>query len=146
MYNHGCLVNYADWRNFALTFILSCQTTSIWSQFTHYQGTSSTLSARQYQSTSLEIHNCLFYLCWYFRRFNCLILQERLDYAEDGRLVFKLRLRICSTLYPANDGIRDFFVEYDRHVLQTSPPWGSELLEVYIISLKFMEYVLLLCI
>jgi hypothetical protein len=82
-----------------------------------------------------------FYFCSYFRRFNYLILQERLDYAEDGRMVFKLRLRVCSTLYPANDGIRDFFVEYDRHVLQTSPPWGSELLEVYIISSKFMECV-----
>lgn len=65
-------------------------------------------------------------------------IKERLDYAEDGRMVFKLRLRICSSLYPANERIRDFFMEYDRHVLQTSPPWGSELLEA-INSLKNVD-------
>ncbi|MCO5610234.1 hypothetical protein L7F22_064470 [Adiantum nelumboides] len=65
-------------------------------------------------------------------------IKERLDYCEDGRMVFKVRLQICSSLYPANERIRDFFMEYDRHVLQTSPPWGSELLEA-INSLKNVD-------
>ncbi|KAB5533801.1 hypothetical protein DKX38_016887 [Salix brachista] len=55
--------------------------------------------------------------------------KERLDYLEDGKNVFRLRLRLCSSLYPINERIRDFFIEYDRHTLRTSPPWGSELLE-----------------
>ncbi|XP_021714827.1 guanine nucleotide exchange factor SPIKE 1-like isoform X2 [Chenopodium quinoa] len=55
--------------------------------------------------------------------------KERLDYLEDGKNVFRLRLRLCSSLYPTNERIRDFFLEYDRHILRTSPPWGSELLE-----------------
>ncbi|KAK8957714.1 hypothetical protein KSP39_PZI001329 [Platanthera zijinensis] len=65
-------------------------------------------------------------------------VKERLDYLEDGKAVFRLRLRICSTLFPLNERIRDFFLEYDRHVLRTSPPWGSELLEA-INSLKNVE-------
>ncbi|KAG8063521.1 hypothetical protein GUJ93_ZPchr0003g18496 [Zizania palustris] len=56
--------------------------------------------------------------------------KERMDYLEDGKTVFRLRLRLCSSLFPVNERIRDFFVEYDRHTLHTSPPWGSELLEV----------------
>ena len=55
-----------------------------------------------------------------------------MDYLEDGKTVFRLRLRLCSSLFPVNERIRDFFVEYDRHTLHTSPPWGSELLEVTI--------------
>lgn len=54
-----------------------------------------------------------------------------MDYLEDGKAIFKLRLRLCSTLFPVNERIRDFFLEYDRHILRTSPPWGSELLEVH---------------
>ncbi|GLT37422.1 hypothetical protein SLA2020_117400 [Shorea laevis] len=54
--------------------------------------------------------------------------KERLDYLEDGKT---MRLRLCSSFYPINERIRDFFLEYDRHTLRTSPPWGSELLEVY---------------
>lgn len=53
---------------------------------------------------------------------------------EDGKSVFRLRLRLCSSLYPINERIRDFFLEYDRHTLRTSPPWGSELLEVSLFS------------
>jgi len=53
---------------------------------------------------------------------------------EDGKNVFRLRLRLCSSLYPINERIRDFFLEYDRHTLRTSPPWGSELLEVPLLS------------
>lgn len=49
---------------------------------------------------------------------------------EDGKNVFRLRMKLCSSLFPVNDRIRDFFLEYDRHTLRTSPPWGSELLEV----------------
>ncbi|GAB4842882.1 MAP kinase Spk1 [Ancistrocladus abbreviatus] len=69
--------------------------------------------------------------------------KERLDYLEDGKNVFKLRLRLCSSLYPANERIRDFFLEYDRHSLRTSPPWGSELLEA-INSLKNVDSTALL--
>lgn len=65
-----------------------------------------------------------------------LIVKERLDYLEDGKNIFKLRLRLCSSLYPINERIRDFFLEYDRHTLRTSPPWGSELLEVLFHSYK----------
>lgn len=62
-----------------------------------------------------------------------LSFQERLDFLEDGKNVFRLRLRLCSSLIPVNERIRDFFLEYDRHNLRTSPPWGSELLEVLIV-------------
>ncbi|CAA6654525.1 unnamed protein product [Spirodela intermedia] len=64
-------------------------------------------------------------------------------YLEDGKNVFKLRLRLCSSLYPINERIRDFFLEYDRHMLGTSPPWGSELLEA-INSLKNVDSTALL--
>ncbi|CAO2824221.1 unnamed protein product [Amaranthus hypochondriacus] len=69
--------------------------------------------------------------------------KERLDYLEDGKNVFRLRLRLCSSLYPTNERIRDFFLEYDRHILRTSPPWGSELLEA-INSLKNVDSTALL--
>ncbi|KAJ4705604.1 guanine nucleotide exchange factor SPIKE 1-like [Melia azedarach] len=69
--------------------------------------------------------------------------KERLDYLEDGKTAFKLRLRLCSSLYPINERIRDFFLEYDRHTLRTSPPWGSELLEA-INSLKNVDSTALL--
>ncbi|KAF8395959.1 hypothetical protein HHK36_017570 [Tetracentron sinense] len=69
--------------------------------------------------------------------------KERLDYLEDGKNIFRLRLRLCSSLYPINERIRDFFLEYDRHTLRTSPPWGSELLEA-INSLKNVDSTALL--
>lgn len=69
--------------------------------------------------------------------------KERLDYLEDGKNIFKLRLRLSSSLYPVNERIRDFFLEYDRHTLRTSPPWGSELLEA-INSLKNVDSTALL--
>ncbi|CAH1442319.1 unnamed protein product [Lactuca virosa] len=69
--------------------------------------------------------------------------QERLDYLEDGKNVFGLRLRLCSSLYPISERIRDFFLEYDRHTLRTSPPWGSKLLEA-INSLKNVDSTALL--
>ncbi|KAJ6893206.1 guanine nucleotide exchange factor SPIKE 1 isoform X1 [Populus alba x Populus x berolinensis] len=69
--------------------------------------------------------------------------KERLDYLEDGKNVFRLRLRLCSSVYPINERIRDFFIEYDRHTLRTSPPWGSELLEA-INSLKNVDSTALL--
>nr|XP_027118067.1 guanine nucleotide exchange factor SPIKE 1 isoform X2 [Coffea arabica] len=70
-------------------------------------------------------------------------VKERLDYLEDGKNVFRLRLRLCSSLYPISERIRDFFLEYDRHTLRTSPPWGSELLEA-INSLKNVDSTALL--
>ncbi|CAL1408076.1 unnamed protein product [Linum trigynum] len=69
--------------------------------------------------------------------------KERLEYLEDGKNIFRLRLRLCSSLYPFNERIRDFFLEYDRHTLRTSPPWGSELLEA-INSLKNVDSTALL--
>ncbi|XP_042472968.1 guanine nucleotide exchange factor SPIKE 1-like isoform X2 [Zingiber officinale] len=69
--------------------------------------------------------------------------KERLHFLEDGKNVFKLRLRLCSYLIPVNERIRDFFLEYDRHNLRTSPPWGSELLEA-INSLKNVDSTALL--
>ncbi|XP_057477966.1 guanine nucleotide exchange factor SPIKE 1 [Actinidia eriantha] len=69
--------------------------------------------------------------------------KESLDYLEDGQNVFRLRLRLCSSLYPISERIRDFFLEYDRHTLRTSPPWGSELLEA-INSLKNVDSTALL--
>lgn len=69
--------------------------------------------------------------------------KERLDFLEDGQNIFRLRLRLCSSLYPISERIRDFFLEYDRHTLRTSPPWGSELLEA-INSLKNVDSTALL--
>ncbi|KAK4765865.1 hypothetical protein SAY87_007507 [Trapa incisa] len=69
--------------------------------------------------------------------------KERIDYLEDGKNIFRLRLRLCSSLYPTNERVRDFFLEYDRHTLRTSPPWGSELLEA-INSLKNVDSTALL--
>jgi hypothetical protein len=65
-------------------------------------------------------------------------VKERLEYLDDGKTVFKLRSRLCSSLYPVNERIRDFFAEYDRHILRTVPPWGTELMEA-INSLKTVE-------
>lgn len=62
------------------------------------------------------------------------LVQDRLEYLDDGRTVFKLRSRLCSSLYPVNERIRDFFSEYNRHVLRTSP-WGNELMEVCLLIL-----------
>ncbi|XP_024370509.1 guanine nucleotide exchange factor SPIKE 1 [Physcomitrium patens] len=64
-------------------------------------------------------------------------VKDRLEYLDDGRTVFKLRSRLCSSLYPVNERIRDFFSEYNRHVLRTSP-WGNELMEA-INALKNVE-------
>ncbi|KAL3613670.1 MAP kinase Spk1 [Castilleja foliolosa] len=69
--------------------------------------------------------------------------REKVEYLEDGKNVFRLRLRLCSSLYPMSERIRDFFLEYDRHILRTSPPWGSELLEA-INSLKNVDSTALL--
>ncbi|XP_068661725.1 guanine nucleotide exchange factor SPIKE 1-like isoform X1 [Aristolochia californica] len=69
--------------------------------------------------------------------------KERLDYLEDGKCIFRLRLRLFSSLFSMNERIRDFFLEYDRHTLRTSPPWGTELLEA-INSLKNVESTALL--
>ncbi|KAJ4772328.1 Guanine nucleotide exchange factor SPIKE 1 [Rhynchospora pubera] len=70
-------------------------------------------------------------------------VKERMECLEDGKNVFRLRLKLCSSLFPVNERIRDFFLEYDRHTLRTSPPWGSELLEA-INSLKNVESTALL--
>lgn len=66
-------------------------------------------------------------------------MQDRLEYLDDGKTVFKLRSRLCSSLYPVNERIRDFFSEYDRHILRTSP-WGNELMEVCYISYLLIRF------
>jgi hypothetical protein len=66
-------------------------------------------------------------------------MQDRLEYLDDGRRVLKLRSRLCSSLYPVNERIRDFFSEYDRHVLRTSP-WGNELMEVCTIEISWLHH------
>lgn len=53
-----------------------------------------------------------------------------MELLDEGKAVFRLRSRLCSSLYAVNDKIRDFFAEYDRYVLHTNQPLGSELLEV----------------
>ncbi|KAL7104211.1 hypothetical protein ACP275_08G229000 [Erythranthe tilingii] len=69
--------------------------------------------------------------------------RERVEFLEDGKNVFRLRLRLCSSVYAMSERIRDFFLGYDRHILRTSPPWGSELLEA-INSLKNVDSTALL--
>ncbi|XP_078437571.1 guanyl-nucleotide exchange factor [Wolffia australiana] len=100
-----------------------------------YAALSLSTHAQLYSDVSLPI----------FRELAPNYLQEasKERYLEDGKTLFKLRLRLCSSLYPINERIKDFFVEYDRHMLRTSPPWGSELLEA-INSLKNVDSTALL--
>jgi len=53
-----------------------------------------------------------------------------MELLDEGKAVFRLRSRLCSSLYPVNEKIREFFAEYDRYVLDAIQPLGSELLEV----------------
>ena len=53
-----------------------------------------------------------------------------MELLDEGKAVFRLRSRLCSSLYPVNEKIREFFSEFDRYILHTSQPLGSELLEV----------------
>jgi hypothetical protein len=59
-----------------------------------------------------------------------LLFQEHMELLDEGKAIFRLRSRLCSSLYPVNEKIREFFAEYDRYALHTSQPLGSELLEV----------------
>ncbi|XP_024384292.1 guanine nucleotide exchange factor SPIKE 1 isoform X3 [Physcomitrium patens] len=65
-------------------------------------------------------------------------VKEQMELLDEGKAVFRLRSRLCSSLYAVNDKIRDFFAEYDRYVLHTNQPLGSELLEA-INGLKHVE-------
>lgn len=62
--------------------------------------------------------------------FFCIFFQEQMELLDEGKAVFRLRSRLCSSLYPVNEKIREFFAEYDRYVLHTNQPMGSDLLEV----------------
>lgn len=53
-----------------------------------------------------------------------------MELLDEGKAVFRLRTRMCSSLYPVNEKIREFFAEYDKYVLRTGPAMGSDLLEV----------------
>jgi hypothetical protein len=57
-------------------------------------------------------------------------VQQKMEFLDEGKVVFRLRSRLCSSLYSVNDKIRDFFVEYDCYMLKGSTTWGPELLEV----------------
>lgn len=57
-----------------------------------------------------------------------------MELLDEGKAVFRLRSRLCSSLYPVNAKIREFFAEYDRYILHTSHPLGNELLEVCFIG------------
>nr|XP_024395928.1 guanine nucleotide exchange factor SPIKE 1-like isoform X2 [Physcomitrium patens] len=56
-------------------------------------------------------------------------VKEKMELLDEGKAVFRLRSRLCSSLYPVNAKIREFFAEYDRYILHTSHPLGNELLE-----------------
>ncbi|EFJ04870.1 hypothetical protein SELMODRAFT_449303 [Selaginella moellendorffii] len=56
-------------------------------------------------------------------------VKDKIEHLEDGRALLRLRLRLCSSLYSVNERIRDFTIEFDRHILRANAPWGSELLE-----------------
>eukprot|EP00897_Mesotaenium_endlicherianum_P009809 jgi/Mesen1/8857/ME000053S08270 len=60
----------------------------------------------------------------------------------DGKPVFRVRMRMCSSIYPVSDRVREFFRVYDRHVLHSAPP-GPELLDA-INKLKEVELPILL--
>ncbi|KAG0603065.1 hypothetical protein M758_10G063500 [Ceratodon purpureus] len=65
-------------------------------------------------------------------------VKEQMELLDEGKAVFRLRSRLCSSLYPVNEKIREFFAEYDRYVLHNSQPMGSDLLET-INGLKHVE-------
>jgi hypothetical protein len=65
-------------------------------------------------------------------------VQQKMEFLDEGKVVFRLRSRLCSSLYSVNDKIRDFFVEYDCYMLKGSTTWGPELLEA-INGLKNVE-------
>eukprot|EP00850_Spirogloea_muscicola_P006481 SM000030S11490 [mRNA] locus=s30:801352:813323:- [translate_table: standard] len=55
--------------------------------------------------------------------------KQSLSYWEEGKPQFRLRLRLCSSVYPINSKAREFFNEYDKHILKTSSSVGSDLLD-----------------
>ncbi|KAH9556934.1 hypothetical protein CY35_07G058600 [Sphagnum magellanicum] len=65
-------------------------------------------------------------------------VKQRMEFLDEGKVVFRLRSRLCSSLYSVNDKIRDFFLEYDCYMLKGSTTWGPELLEA-INGLKNVE-------
>ncbi|KAG0565982.1 hypothetical protein KC19_7G029000 [Ceratodon purpureus] len=65
-------------------------------------------------------------------------VKEQMELLDEGKAIFRLRSRLCSSLYPVNEKIREFFSEYDRYVLHIGQPLGSNLLEA-INGLKHVE-------
>lgn len=53
-----------------------------------------------------------------------------MEYLDDGRPIFRLRLRLCSTIHPTNERLQAFHVAYDRHMLGAGGPPSSALLTV----------------
>ncbi|CAI7849820.1 unnamed protein product [Closterium sp. NIES-53] len=68
--------------------------------------------------------------------------KAKLTYWEEGKPVFRLRTRLFSSLLPLSDRLRDFFRQYDRHVLEAPLP-REDLLES-INGLKGVDTVVLL--
>jgi len=65
-------------------------------------------------------------------------VQNKMEFLDEGKAVFRLRSRLCSSLYSVNEKIREFFLEYDRYILKGCTTWGPELLEVLIYD--YIEY------
>ncbi|GAQ82020.1 guanine nucleotide exchange factor [Klebsormidium nitens] len=65
-----------------------------------------------------------------------------MEYLDDGRPIFRLRLRLCSTIHPTNERLQAFHVAYDRHMLSAGGPPSSALL-TSINHLRSMDFVTL---
>ncbi|GJP38566.1 hypothetical protein CLOM_g23007 [Closterium sp. NIES-68] len=68
--------------------------------------------------------------------------KAKLTFWEEGKPVFRMRTRLFSSLLPLSDRLRDFFKQYDRHVLEAPLP-REDLLES-INGLKGVDTVVLL--
>ncbi|CAI5483811.1 unnamed protein product [Closterium sp. Yama58-4] len=68
--------------------------------------------------------------------------KSRLTYWEEGRPIFRVRTRLFSSLLPLSDRLRDFFHQFDRHMLEAPLP-REDLLES-INALKTVDVVVLM--
>ncbi|CAI5521433.1 unnamed protein product [Closterium sp. Naga37s-1] len=68
--------------------------------------------------------------------------KSRLTYWEEGRPIFRVRTRLFSSLLPLSDRLRDFFHQFDRHMLEAPLP-REDLLEA-INALKTVDVVVLM--
>jgi hypothetical protein len=57
-------------------------------------------------------------------------VKSDMSYLDDGRPLFRLRLRLCSTIHPTNERLQAFHAEYDKHMLGGGGLPSSALLSV----------------